>query len=168
MRSFNHPKSRRASCRALALSITFLVGALTIATSIPAFAGTPPSIMLAALARQEGWDPEGGDTPGHPNLARGIPRDFPVPAASHDLHASNAADAASVTGTPEQAEAFYDVIFPALGWRVKKRLKFAGHITYIACKESQCVNLSSSSPQVDQSNPNIIHMSFFPERSQKQ
>ena len=161
-------KSRRALSRALAFGITAFVGAPTIVMSVPVFAGTPPSITLAALAHQEGWDPEGGDIPGHPNLARGIPRDFPVPAASHDLHASNTFDAASVTGTPEQAEAFYDAMFPAQGWRVKKRVKFAGHITLIACKESQCVNLSSSSPQVDESNPNIIHMLFFPEKDQKQ
>ena len=168
MGSFKCLKSRRTSCLAPVSGVTWFIVTLTIAMSVPAFAGTPPSITLAALARQEGWDPEGGDIPGHPNLARGIPRDFPVPAASHNLHASNTVDSASVSGTPEQAEAFYDVMFPALGWHVKKRLKFAGHITLIACKESQCVNLSSSSAQVDQSNPNIINMLFFPERSQKQ
>lgn len=148
--------------RALLRGTAWLLGTLTLAMSVPAFAATPPQVTLSALARQEGWDPDVADP--RPNMDRDIPRDFPVPATSHDLKASNAVPVASVTGTPDEAESFYRVVFSAQGWRVKKQVKFAGHITLIACKASQCVNLSSSSPAVDEKNPNRITMTFFEDK----
>lgn len=143
------------SGRALLCGVT-LAGGLTTS----ALADTPAAITLSALALQEGWNPDQGDPP---NMARAIPRDFPVPVASHHLKASNAFPAASVTGTPEQAEAFYNTVLLAQGWQVKKRVKFPGKIAIVACKTGQCVNVSCSSPQVDPSNPNIIRLLFFKE-----
>lgn len=137
-----------------------LFGALATMASVAAFADAPPAITLAALAHQEGWNPDEGDPP---NLARAIPRDFPVPATSHHLTASNVMPAASVTGTPEAAENFYATVFPAQGWRIKRQLKFPGKIGLVACKAGQCVNVSCSSPQVDPSNPDIIKLLFFKE-----
>lgn len=159
MRSPGLPHSpRRLSRRATSFTLTMLA----LAYSLPAFAAAPAATTLGALARQEGWDPDAGDP--RPNLAREIPRDFPVPVTSHHLVASNVFPKATVSGTPEETDAFYSAVFPAQGWTVKKHLKFAGHITIIACKAGECVNLSSNSAEVDASNPNLIKMSFYPEK----
>ena len=162
MAPFNFAQS---PSRVILCGAAWLIGALMLAMGVPAFAATPAQITLGALARQEGWDPDAGDP--RPNLAREIPRDFPVPATSHHLVASNFFPSASVTGTPEEVESFYSVVFSAQGWRVRKQVKFAGHITLIACKASQCVNLSSSSPTVDETNPNLIKMMFFEDKGGK-
>jgi hypothetical protein len=45
---------------------TWMIGTLTLASALPAFAAPPPLITLAALARQEGWHPDAGDP--RPNL----------------------------------------------------------------------------------------------------
>lgn len=153
-------ESRRALRSALLCGTAWFVGTLTIGTFAPAFAGAPPAITLAALARQEGWNPDEGAPL---NMWHTIPRDFPVPATSHHLTASNGFPAASVTGTPEQAEAFYTHVLPAQGWRIKRQVKFPGKFVLVACKTSQCVNLNCSSSQIDQSNPNLIRLLFFTE-----
>ena len=122
----------------------------------------PGQKTLAQLAREEGWDPDVGDP--YPALAKEIPRDFPVPAGSHHLHASNVAPFASVTGTPAETEEFYRTMFASQGWHINKELKFRGYITFIACKSGQCVKLSCSSAEVDESHPNQIKMQFFKDK----
>jgi len=141
--------------RAALFFLAFVLG------SMAALAG-PAQKTLAQLAREEGWDPDVGDP--YPALAKEIPRDFPVPASSHHLHASNVAPFASVTGTPAETEEFYRAVFASQGWHIKKELKFRGYITFIACKNGQCVKLSCESEEVGQSNANVIDMQFFKDK----
>ena len=124
----------------------------------------PTMKTLAQLAREEGWDPDAGD---RPNLDKDIPRDFPVPAGSHHLVASNTVPFASVTGgtTPAETEEFYRSVFAMQGWHIIKEVKFSGFINFIACKSGQCAGVSSSSAEVDPSHPNLIKLHFFKDKS---
>jgi hypothetical protein len=140
--------------------------------SASAVADVPPMKTIVALALEEGWKPDLYDPATHlTNLDKDIPRDFPLPAASHHLVASNAVPAASVSGTPAQVEAFYSAVLPSQGWTIKKHLKFPGsgaepgpgRVTFIACKAGQCVNLSSSSKTWDAQHPDLIKLLFFKE-----
>jgi len=136
----------------------------TIALGTMAALAAPGMKTLAQLAREEGWDPDFGDP--RPNLAREIPRDFPVPSGSHKLQASNAFPFASVTGTPAETEEFYRAVFASQGWHIKKEVKFKGFISFVACKNGECAGVSSASAEVDAHNANLIQLHFFPDRAQ--
>ncbi|MDX1804890.1 MAG: hypothetical protein R3292_12480 [Alcanivorax sp.] len=124
-----------------------------------AFAAAPAMITLAQLARQEGWNPDAGDPA---NMARGIPRDFPVPTFSHHLTASNMATAAGVEGVnAEQAASFYRQVFALENWHIDKQVTLPGYINLIACKKTQCVNLDAASPGGIAGNPNKLNLLFY-------
>jgi hypothetical protein len=137
------------------------VGAVTLGSL--ATLAAPGIKTLAELARAEGWDPDFGDP--RPNLAKEIPRDFPVPSGSHNLHASNAFPFASVSGTPAETEEFYRAVFPIQGWHIRKEVKFKGFISFIACKGGECAGVSSASAEVDAANANLIQLHFFPDKA---
>jgi hypothetical protein len=125
----------------------------------------PPMKTLAQMAHEKGVDPdyrEAGSK--YTNMAQGIPRDFPVPAGSNELHFSNVMPAASISGSPQQAKAFYENgIFKTQNWTVQDRneMVYNGKIEYgiVACKLGQCVNLSSSND--DPHSKNTIKFLFF-------
>lgn len=133
-----------------------LLGALLCG---PAFAAAPAMITLAQLAQQEGWNPDEGDPP---NMHKGIPRDFPVPAFSHHLTASNGVSAAGVEGVnAKQAASFYRQVFALKNWHIDKEVKLPGYINFIACKKTQCVNLDAASPGGIAGDPNKMNLLFF-------
>jgi len=150
---------RRSGLRQFVLLVASLGTVVLSSMPTPAAPGVK---TLAELAREEGWDPDMGDP--RPNLAREIPRDFPVPSGSHHLQASNAVPFASVTGTPAETEEFYRAVFSRQGWHIRKELKFKGFISFIACKNGECAGVSSASAEVDPSNANLIQLHFFPDR----
>lgn len=155
-------KKRASTTRQISTIGAVLV--LILASAAPAFAD-PAMKTIAQLAREEGWNPDQIDSvSGLSNLAKDIPRDFPVPASSHNLEASNAVAAASVTGTAEEAETFYREVFQLQGWHIDKQLKLPGYIAIVACKAGQCVNLSAASPGGVSGDPNEINFLFFKEK----
>ena len=151
---------RRLAVRQLVLLAASLG---TVALASMSTLAAPGMKTLAELAREEGWDPDFGDP--RPNLAKEIPRDFPIPSSSHNLHASNAFPFASVTGTPAETEEFYRAAFASQGWHIKKEVKFKGYISFIACKNGECAGVSSASAEVDASNANLIQLHFFPDKA---
>lgn len=96
-------------------------------------------------------------------LAEGIPRDFPVPASSRDLEASNAIPFASVSGGPELAAEFYGIVLPAMGWSINKKLQLPGLVSIVACKAGQCVNIGSGHGNASDK-PTQIDFQFFPKQ----
>lgn len=120
----------------------------------------PPIITLSQLAQQEGWDPNAGSPP---NMYKDIPRDFPVPASSHDLSASNGVGAAGVKGVnADQAESFYNQVFKMQNWRIDKHMNLPGCVSFVACRQDgACVNLTAASPDGMCSGANEMKMLFF-------
>lgn len=147
--------------RACAIKVLSL--ALMAAAIVGPAARAASPLTIAQLARDEGWDPDYRDSPSEPpNLASRIPRDFPLPPGSHDLQASNVMPNASVTGTAQQALAFYDRYFAAGGWHVDKRIATPGLTAYVACDEArQCVNISAVSVSAADAGASRIKLMFF-------
>lgn len=145
-------------------SMALLVPAICLGASAVA-ADLTPSKTIAQLAQEQGSDPDYRDpTSGRTNMAQDVPRDFPVPAESRDLHYSNFASIVSLSGTPQQAKAFYEEeIFKTQTWTVEDRIEMVwkGKIEYgiVACKLSQCVNVSSNND--DPYSKNTIKLHFF-------
>ena len=141
-----------------------LLSATCVAPVVHAKAPLPIK-TLAQMSLEQGSDPDYRE-PGskYTNMAQGIPRDFPVPADSSNLHYSNVMTAASISGTPQQAKAFYeDGVFKTQNWTVTDHsyMTYKGQIEYniIACKLQQCVNLSSAND--DPYHKNTIKFTFF-------
>ena len=123
--------------------------------SMAVFAAKPASVTIAQLDRQEGHDPA--------QIAQGIPRDFPLPAGSHDLVANSTLSIGSVKGVDaETAEQFYRDYFKRAAWDVVKQAKAPGFIMLTACQKSgaQCVKLSASSPGGMGGTPNLMRFTF--------
>ena len=123
--------------------------------SMAVFAAKPASVTIAQLDRQEGHDPA--------QMAKGIPRDFPLPAGSHDLVANATLRIGSVKGVDAQAvQRFYPPFFKRAGWDVVRQAKAPGFIMLTACQHSgeQCVKLSASSPGGMGGTPNLMRFTF--------
>ncbi|MDX1804891.1 MAG: hypothetical protein R3292_12485 [Alcanivorax sp.] len=138
--------------------IAIAVALLPAGVPISALAAAP-SISIAQLDRQEGHDPT--------HMAKGIPRDFPLPASSHHLVANTTLSLGTVQGVDATiAEHFYHHYFKQAGWDVLKQAKAPGFIMLTACQKSgeQCVRLSASSPGGMTSTPNQLRFTF-PTRS---
>ena len=125
----------------------------------------PPMTTIGQLATKEGMHPDYYDDRTHLyNLNKDIPRDFPIPADSHQLEAGNAFPFATVSGpTPQETESFYLIIFQLQGWGIRKHLKFGGggFTEFIACKGNECVNLScGTSEWVGKDDENKIKFHF--------
>lgn len=117
---------------------------------------------LGDLARSEGWDPDFRQSPdGTPNMAAAIPRDFPIPANSRNLYASNAVPAALFSGNPETAKRFYRTEFAKQGWQIDREINVRGYMAMVACKKKQCVNLSTSTSDTDPDDHSSIRLIFF-------
>ena len=141
---------------------TLLLVALAMG-SVAALAAAPAAKTFAQMWQAQHVDPDYQE-PGSrfPNVNKGIPRDFPVPASSHDLHASNAASVASVSGpTPAEAKAFYLEILPLQGWTISEQLDLLPqNYSVVAHKGSQWVNIGAEDSE---SNKYTIQFNFFEE-----
>lgn len=117
-----------------------IVAALSVGLMSAAFAAKPASITIAGLDRKEGHDPA--------KMAKGIPRDFPLPAGSHDLVANSTLDIGSVAGIgADQVAPFYLPFFRRAHWDVIRNTQVPGFVMLTACQHSgeRCVKLSASS-----------------------
>ena len=124
--------------------------------SLHAMAAPPSMTTIGQLYREEngGDDPDRIQDVGYPVVAKGIPRDFPLPASSRHLVASTVFPKASVTGTMEIAETFYTEVLPLKGWHIYRRIKvpdkgYGGGFSIVACQVSQCVTLNALSNDHD-------------------
>lgn len=142
--------------------------ALTYGKSV-AQTSAPPMKTIGQLATEEGMDLD--------HMAKGIPRDFPIPANSHHLEVDNFLTQASVPGmTPQETGEFYQLILPLQGWSILKHLKFNGlgggtqgpvYTYFSACKADQCVAISCGSSAWG-SPANLLRLGFLPRRLLKQ
>jgi hypothetical protein len=154
----NRRKQMKLKLKALTYAV--VLSALPCGTLV---AQVPPMTTIGQLATKEGMHPDYYDSALHLyNLAKDIPRDFPIPADSHQLQASNAMPFASVSGpTPQETESFYLRVFPLEGWSITKHFGFRGYTEFHACKGNQCVNLSCGTSEVVGEDGNRIKFQFF-------
>lgn len=110
----------------------------------------PPMTTIGQLADAE-----------ETTLAESVPRNFPIPATSHNLDASNAIPFASVSGGPETTADFYGVVLPAMGWTIKDKVLLPAIVSFVACKGGQCVNIGSGHGNASDK-PTEIDFQFFP------
>lgn len=143
--------TRLASLALASLAMASMLGLSHAALAAePSAAQLPPMKTIGQMAKTE-----------HDTLAEGIPRDFPVPASSRDLQASNAIPFASVSGGPKITAEFYGVVLPAMGWTIKKKVLLPAIVSFVACKGSQCVNIGSGHGNASDK-PTEINFQFFP------
>ncbi|MES1954085.1 hypothetical protein [Salinisphaera hydrothermalis] len=131
--------------RSFAAACALWMVAMLVGSGVASAADT---ITLAQLDRNEGGHPNQESIPGYTDLAREIPRDFPVPTYAHDLAASNFMPVARLQGvTAAQAAAFYPPVLERQGWTIRRQTVQPGFFGLVACpKTGRCVNLTAASP----------------------